>query len=102
MENTQLREFMETLITDKGLVIGSDDVRAQLVQDMMQRALDLIDREVVASMSNDNVTKLNQMLDSGSPDEDVQAFIASAVPNMAQVTAQTLQRFRSAYLNGDN
>lgn len=102
MENSQLREFMDALITDKGLVIASDDVRTQLIEDMMQRALDLIDREVIASMSSENVTKLNQMLDSGSPDEDVRTFIAASVPDMAQVTARTLQRFRAAYLNGPN
>lgn len=101
MNNKDLREFISNIIGEKGLSVSSEEVKEQLIEDMTHRLLDLIDREVISAMSEPNVDKLNQMLDEGASTDVVQSFIASVVPNMQQIVAQTTIRFRKAYLNSE-
>lgn len=101
MNNKDLREFVTSIINEKGISVTSDEVKEQLVDDMMHRLLDIIDKEVLNTMSDQDVDKLNQMLDEGESDETVQAFIASVVPEVSQIIARTTIRFRNAYLNSE-
>lgn len=98
MQPNQLDEFITSLIKDKDLGNISDEVREQLVADMKVRALDMIDREVIRSLSDEQTATLNTMLDSSASDQEVQEFIRSSVPDLADITAKTLFRFREAYL----
>jgi hypothetical protein len=98
MENKNLREFLVGMIKEKRLSVSSDEVMEQLIADMSQRLMDLIDRDVLNAMSESNVDKLNTMLDEEASDTEVQQFIAESVPDLDQVTARTMTRFRNAYL----
>ncbi len=97
MNDNQLDAFIEKIIDDKELH-PAPEVRDQLVTDLKVRALDIIDREVIAAMSDEQTYKLNLLLDAGAPDQDVQKHIAESVPNISEITAKTLLRFREAYL----
>ena len=101
MNNKDLQEFVTNIINEKGLSVSSDEVKQQLIDDMMHRLLDIIDKEVLNAMSDQDIDKLNQMLDKSASDEEVQAFIASVVPDMKQIVARTTIRFRNAYLNSE-
>ncbi len=97
MDGAQLRAFIESIIDAKNLH-ATPEVREQLIEDMMQRALDMIDREVLAAVPDDKMDELNRLLDSGASDQDVQQYIASVVPDASRIAAKTLLRFKDAYL----
>ena len=99
MDDKKLYNYIDNLLTKKGVNV-SPEVREQLIDDMVQRVLDIIDREVIAVMSDSDVTKLNELLDNNSPDEEVQSHIAKSVPHMEEIVATTLRRFSAAYLGG--
>lgn len=97
MTNEQLTKFIVGIVDEKGLALDSD-VKSQLVEDMSHKLLDLIEREMVASLSDKDVDRLNQLLDEGASDESIQQFMTTSVPDASNIVASVAARFRQMYL----
>ena len=82
---------------DKNLTVDKE-VKDQLVLDMTQKLLDMIDKQVVASMSHGAVEKLNELLDRNATEVEIQQHISASVPDINQIVAKTAYRFRELYL----
>ena len=75
MKNEHLRQFVEKIVDDKNLTVDKE-VKDQLVSDMTQKLLDMIDKQVVASMSHGAVEKLNELLDRNATEVEIQQHIS--------------------------
>ena len=98
-----MEDFINQLLQAKGLPADlEEDVRKQLVEDMMGRAADLINRRLLEAMSDDSVDAFNELLErDDTTQEMVQAFIAEHVPDKEAVTRHALEEFRDLYLGSD-
>ena len=74
------------------------EVKAQLTTDLRSKLLDQIDRAVIAALPESSVNQLNQILDNGGGDAEVQRIISESGVNVKQVTLATIMGFRSLYL----
>lgn len=93
-------KFIDQLIAEKNLPGVDDTVKSVLREDLHDRLLDFVDRALVEAMPDEAVTKLNDLVDSEAPEEDVQAHVASSV-DTEQVTTLALIRFKNLYLDAE-
>jgi hypothetical protein len=94
-----MEQFILQLLADKGLPEGLDeDVRQQLVKDLVSRAADLVNRRMIEAMSEQDVNAFNELLDGDPSPEQVQQFIEAHVPEKEEVASRALLEFRSLYL----
>jgi len=93
-------QFIQQLLQDKGLPADLDEaVRKQLVDDLTDRATDLVNRRLVEAMSEEDVKAFGELLDQQPEDgAAVQAFIEAHVPEKQDIAARALLEFRSLYL----
>ncbi len=86
-------------VAEKDLSDVDDDVKEQMKRDLYDRVEDRINAAMVANLPADKVAGFNEVLDKGN-EEAVQAYCASAIPNLAEVVAQELLSFQETYLHG--
>ena len=95
----QIHEFMNQLLTDKGITGIEDDVRQRLIEDMTTMLLDQIDQNAIAALPDDKADELNAKLESGElKDEQVADFMAEAGVDLQQISLTTMIQFRELYL----
>lgn len=93
-----LETFVEDLLTEKQFQNLDAEVYDQLKLDLMSRASDVINAALMRQLSETNLKKLEELVDSGAPVETTQAFIAENVQDLPQIVAGTLLRFRNSYI----
>ncbi len=71
-------------------------VRVEMSKELEERLDDLINRALLNALPPDQLTEFERIL--GEPQADPQAFIAASIPNMNEIVADVLIRFRSDYL----
>lgn len=99
----ELDNFISSILDAKQLSGVTDDVRADLVEDMRDRLLDQINRALIDSMPDDKIDQFNSLLEQdGVSDEQLQQFITDSGVDIPTVTAATMLRFRELYLVTNN
>jgi hypothetical protein len=69
----------------------SADVLEQLAQDLTDRVVDFLNRQLIEAMSDESVAKFEDLLDGGRETPQlIRTFINDHVPNKEQVTAKSL------------
>ena len=95
----ELDQFVEEMVTAKGLSGLTDEVRQQLVSDMKHQLLDQINRALINELPEDRVAQFDTMLDDSSIDATaLQRFIVDAGVDVQKVTARTMLQFRDLYI----
>lgn len=95
----QIHEFMNQLLTDKGITEIDEDVRQSLIEDMTTMLLDQIDQNAIAALPDDKAEELDQKLQSGEiKDEQVADFMTEAGVDLQQISLTTMIQFRELYL----
>lgn len=93
-------EYIQQLLNDAGLPDSVDpEVRAQLVSDLQERAINLMNRRLIEAMSDEDIEAFNKLLDEQPNNaEAMQQFITDHVPNSQQVVTAAMLEFRALYL----
>ena len=95
-----IEKFIKQLLQEKGLPPNLEPkVYDQLVKDLNERAVDLINRRLIDSMTDEQAQEFDKLL--AAHPEDIpaaQEFIQKNVPNQAEVVTATLGEFRQLYL----
>lgn len=95
----KLGQFIDEMIDEKQLSGVTDEVRAQLMSDLLAQLEDQINAALVNALSPDKVEALNDMLDQeGVTDEQVRQFIDGSGIDSQRIAASTMLRFRDLYL----
>ena len=98
-----VEQFIDQLITDKGVSGLTDEVRAELRKDLMQRLADQIDRAVINALPEDKAIELSERLDDENfGDDQVNDFIRDSGVDIQRISLETMVKFRELYLGAGN
>ncbi|OGM21000.1 hypothetical protein A2714_03030 [Candidatus Woesebacteria bacterium RIFCSPHIGHO2_01_FULL_38_9] len=95
---TDINDFIERLILEKGFPAMSDEVRAQVKKDLLERLNDTVNAKIIAALDNKSIEEFSSLLDKNPSNEEIQNFIHENVPNAANFMANVLLEFRKTYL----
>lgn len=90
--------FIERLVAEKGLVLPDPEVRAQVVLDLRERLENIVNASLIEHLPPEKLEAFEALLDTKASDEAVQAFCSEAIPDLSEVVAGALLRFRDVYL----
>lgn len=97
MEAT-LDQYIDRLIEEKGFPDLTPEVRAQIKSDLTTRLNDTINAKVIAALSDEDLTGFEKLIDADAPQEDVQKYIETKIPDSTSFLAGVLLEFRKNYL----
>lgn len=92
-----LEQFVDRLMAEKKLDGLDEAVKLQMKEDLLLRAEEAVKATIFSNLPEEKLPEFNSLLEAGQ-DENLQAFIKEAIPNMAELTAQALLDMRAAYL----
>lgn len=92
-----LEQFASRLMEEKQLSGLDEATKLQMKEDLVFRAEEIIKATIFANMPEEKLSEFNALMEAGR-DEELQAFVKEAVPNLAELTAQALLDMRTAYL----
>lgn len=97
-QSKAFERYVDKLIEEKGFFDLSEDVRKELKKDLLRRLDDFIAAKVISALSDEDLLKFEEMLKSGKPQEEIQQFTTTHVPDFANFLTNTLLEFRAIYL----
>ena len=96
MEYT-ISSFVDKLLETKGVTGLSAEVMEQLKSDLVERAENIINAEILANMPKDNLEEFEKLIDADD-DEALQSFTKEKIPNIDEVVAGGLVKLQNIYL----
>lgn len=106
MDNTatsqqQLEEFVDDMLTEKNLPGLTDDVRPEVIKEVVQTLRELINRAIIEALPDDKLDELNKLAEDPSvTNERISELIGASGVDIPHITANTMLRFRELYLAG--
>jgi|GEM_PF-1993412 len=97
---SNLREFIEQLLAEKGVDYLDAEVHTKLVDNLVQRAEDQIKAAIVAEIPGKKLEEFEELLKQDN-EKKVQEFVSKNVSNLKEVVTAALVHFRAAYLGSN-
>lgn len=92
-------DFIEQLITERGITGLEPEVMGELKKDMKERLLEQIDRAAIMQLSDEKADELTQKLeDPNFTNDDMANFMEKSGVDLTQVALETMLQFRNLYL----
>ena len=89
--------YVTKMMMDKG-VEPTDEARNKLAEQLS----DEITKKLILSMPDYLVSELNERLDAGASDDEIDKAINESGIDVETITEQTMTAFREKYLNGED
>lgn len=97
-----LMAFVDKMITDKNALVTQRE-RTALYRVLREQLNVKIEQAMLSALSDEELLKLNKMLDEGASDEEVEALFNGSEADFAGAVEQALTELRTEYLEyGDN
>jgi hypothetical protein len=96
--SASLELYVSKLIEEKNFQNITSEVVTQIKADLMTRVEDRINAVIIKNMPEEKNDEFDKMLDSAS-DEEIRVFCGENIPNLDELIAEELVRFRKIYLN---
>ncbi len=93
-----IQQFIDRIIQEKSLPNLDDDTLVRLKTDLTDRVENQINAAMVSALPPEYLPEFEQLLEMTSQDA-VQKFCGTHIPNLPEVIAAALLRFRQVYLN---
>jgi hypothetical protein len=93
MQAEWFEEFARQLLDAKGVAAPNDEVRQQLVKDISERARDVVLRQLLDDLDENELKQLDQATDSGDT-----ATADRIIAQHQGVITSALQQFKGMYL----
>ncbi len=93
-----LDKYIEDLIDQKNYPDITQEVRDELKKDITLRLNDFIMARVIAAFSDDDVLEFEKLLKANAPQEELQQFTATHIPEFETFLTSVLLEFRDVYL----
>lgn len=95
-------DFIEGLLTEKGITDLEPDVKEELVNDMKTRLMNQINEAAIMELSEEKADELARLVDDPAFDNaKMTEFMANSGVNLAEVTLDTMLKFRGFYLGSE-
>ena len=99
MEIQTIDSFIEQLLIDKGITDTDPDTLEELKKEMSERLIDQINKAAVMQLSEEKAAELANLVDDPEfTNEKMTEFMQNSGVNLAEVTLDTMLRFRTFYL----
>lgn len=93
-------EFISSLLDEKGIVDLEPEIRKELEDDMKKQLMDQINRAAIMALPEDKATELAEKVnDPDFTEEKMTEFMKDSGVNLAEVTLETMLKFRGLYLD---
>ncbi len=97
-KNLDLSTFIDKIVSEKREFEGlAPEVILQIKLDLQSRIEDRINAVIVKNIPEDQMDAFVEISEKGT-DEEVQAFCAAHIPDLAELIASELILFRQTYL----
>lgn len=97
-QSPALEAFITRLMAEKYPTELDPELAQQIRSDLRLQAEDRIKAAIFANIPPEKMDAFDRLLD-GQDDAAVQEFVAEAIPDLAEVTAQALFELRASYLS---
>lgn len=99
MPTPTLEQFVENLLTERGVTHSEEAVMDELRIDLLTRVSERINAEMVALLPAEKVQELNDLLDADVEPDVLREFFMTNISTYQDVLARTLMDFRTSYLS---
>ncbi len=90
--------FIQKILNEKGLQ-NKNQQEISKVREALRKQLDeVIQRAIVESLTDEQLDRLDQLLEAEAPDSEIETFFDQANIDYAAVANKALQRFRADFL----
>ncbi len=91
-------KFIEQILEENGITGLDEDVKSNLVSEMRSYLIDQINEAVIMNLPDDKIDEFRaKVLDENVGENELGEFLKNSGVDVAQVTLNTLLRFRNAY-----
>ena len=88
-----------TLLTEKGFTDLDDDTKRDMVEDLVQREYEFINRSIIAALPAEGKAELDQLVESGEVTaEAMQGIVDRSGIDANAITEEAMKKFREIYL----
>lgn len=92
-------EFIEQLLTDKGITDVEPEIRQELVAEMKERLMDQINKAAIMQLSEEKAAELAEKVDDPNfTNEQMTEFMQNSGVNLTEIALDTMLKFRNFYL----
>ena len=97
-----LAAFVDKMITDKNALVTEQE-RTALYRVLREQLNVKIEQAMLSALSDDEMMRLNTMLDEGASDDEIEALFNESNADFAGAVERVLTEMRNDYLeHGDN
>ena len=98
-----LAKFIDELIKKKALSVNNAEELNELREKSIQELDDEIGAAIFATLSDEQLDKLNELIDKGEDTEEVyDEFFTAAGTDFEKVTTDTMRKYAAKFLGGEN
>lgn len=88
-----------TLLTEKGFTDLDDDTKRDMVEDLVQREYEFINRSIIAALPAEGKAELDKLVESGEVTaEAMQGIVDKSGIDANAITEEAMKKFREIYL----
>lgn len=88
-----------TLLTEKGFTDLDDDTKRDMVEDLVQREYEFINRSIIAALPAEGKAELDQLVEAGEVTaEAMQGIVDKSGIDANAITEEAMKKFREIYL----
>lgn len=97
-----LAAFVDKMITDKNALVTEQE-RTALYRVLREQVNVQIEQAMLSALDDEEMVRLNELLDEGASDEEIEALFNDSQADFAGAVERTLASIRNEYLeHGDN
>lgn len=94
----EIREFLETLLTDANILNLDETQKEGMIQELFVQLDSFIAATVVKSLPPEKMEEFMKMSDEKRPQDEMQNFLQTNVPDVQNVFINAFTEFRNIYL----
>lgn len=93
-----LEQFIEGLIDERKYPDLLPEAKEEMKKDLLIRLDDFIAARIIAALSDTDVLAYEKLLQEKKPEEEVQQFVSSKIPDFVNFLSAAMLEFRAVYL----
>ena len=94
----EMKFFLQNLLETKGIFFSDQATQEKMMQELYFRLDKFITIMIVQELDKEGNNRFAQMLQQNIPQEEIQAFLRSKIPDFDEKVKGTLVDFRNVYL----
>jgi len=98
----EIKAYLEDIVVQAKIPVQDEASREQVIQDLFLRLDKYIAIKLAEHLTEDQAKQFVAMQQEGKPQEEVDAFITTNIPNADQMFANIFVDFRDFYLSGQS